>query len=55
MRCCESPTRLWLCGLLLLLVTQLALAAGISVLWINGGKAGLAINGQLPDTEAIAR
>ena len=28
MRCCESPTRLWLCGLLLLLVTQLALAAG---------------------------
>ena len=31
MRCCESPTRLWLCGLLLLLVTQLALAAGISL------------------------
>ena len=31
MRCCESPTRLWLCGLLLLLVPQLALAAGISL------------------------
>ena len=31
MRCCESPTRLWLCGLLLLLVTQLALAPGISL------------------------
>ena len=31
MRCCESPTRLWLCGLLLLLVTQLAVAAGISL------------------------
>ena len=31
MRCCESPTRLFLCGLLLLLVAQLALAAGISL------------------------
>lgn len=31
MRCCESPTRQFLCGLLLLLVTQLALAAGISL------------------------
>ena len=31
MRCCESKTRLLLCGLLLLLITQLALAAGISL------------------------
>ena len=31
MRCCESQTRLLLCGLLLLLITQLALAAGISL------------------------
>lgn len=31
MRCCESPARQFLCGLLLLLVTQLALAAGISL------------------------
>ena len=31
MRCCESPTRLWLCGLLLLLVTQRPLAAGTSL------------------------
>jgi hypothetical protein len=31
MRCCESPTRQFLCGLLLLLATQLALAAGISL------------------------
>ena len=37
------------------ILIALAIAAGISVLWINGGKAGLAINGQLPDTEAIAK
>lgn len=31
MRCCESPARQFLFGLLLLLLTQLALAAGISL------------------------
>ena len=31
MRCCESPARRLLCGLLLLLFAQLALAAGISL------------------------
>ena len=37
------------------ILIALALAVGISLLWINGGRAGLAINGQLPDSEAIAR
>jgi hypothetical protein len=37
------------------IVIALLLAAAVSVLWINGGLAGLAINGQKPDTEAIAR
>ena len=37
------------------IVIALAIAAAISVLWVSGGLAGLAINGQKPDTEAIAQ
>jgi hypothetical protein len=35
------------------IVVVLVLVAGIRALWISGGLAGLAINGQKPDTEAV--
>ncbi|MBX7248596.1 MAG: hypothetical protein K1X35_06025 [Caulobacteraceae bacterium] len=35
------------------IIVVLILVAGITAVWISGGLAGLAINGQKPDTEAI--
>lgn len=37
------------------ILVALAFVAVVTALWINGGLAGLAINGQKPDTEAIAQ